>query len=261
MPITALGQYEIAVTAGQPDRTPERFLTPFFYFPTTRILSLVLLLAGGIFLARRPWRHWKKTGRTWLWLLVVIGVPAQLLGPFLGDFTEGLGAIICGEVLAVAATLWFVCRCRVRCRAGLFFLALAICATSVCISMSIAYGEWGMFLMFLVAAALFSTYCVLTVALGFIAVRRTFSGGRLLLGLVLAMPCVAACVTLAASFIPGMSVGWESILPLLIMPLPYLGALYLYAVFNRPCREGSIRGLALNQGTASPTSCSQQSSS
>ncbi len=185
---------------------------------------------------------------------MVIAVFLHFLAPLLGNVFEGLAALAGGELLAVAATLWSACKFRTRNRTALFVLAFALCTIPLCLTMTLAYNEWGMFGMFLMASALFSAYCVLVAALGFVAVRRTFSGGRFLLGMTLALPCVGGCVALVAGLIPGMSVGWESILPLIIMPLPYLVSLQLYAVFNRACREGLIRALGLDRGTAGPPS-------
>ena len=220
MPTTALGRYEVAVTTGKPGETPERLVKTFVYVPCTRILATLFVLAAVVFLVRRPWRRWTLSDRWWLWLLVVVAAAVYLAGNLLADFYDGLTAMACGELLAVAAALSFLCRCRRRLRAGLFFLALATNLAFVFAMTTIASGGWEMARYMLVTIALLSLFCVAAVALGCITVRRVFSAARLLRGFALGAVGAMVCFTLLMHFAEGMPLELEHILPACLIVLP-----------------------------------------
>jgi len=188
--------------------------------------------------------------RWWLWLLVILALAVYLACSLCGGLGGPLTAIGCGELLAVAAALWFVCRCRRRLRVGLFLVAVAASLVPIIALAAIASGGWDMVRYELVPVTLLCVSCVVAVALGCIAVRRTFSAGRLLLGFTLGSVGVSVCFSLVMHFAEGMPLDVEYVLPISLVLLPYPLAMYMYAVFNRSSREGLIRVLGLGRDAA-----------
>lgn len=234
MPTTALGRYEVVITALDEPGATELCSKPISFFPVLRIAGLALLAVALLAAALRPWRNWRNPSARWIGLPPVLGVLAFLYMPELGGMRGTLAPVVLAEMCGLSLSLLLVTRFAKRRRtvaSVLILLVNGICLFLACI---LAHGTtwWVSFILPSLGGSLLWS---LPSLLGLIAVRRQFSGRRLAAGLAICWAVIAA-VTVGV-----ISVVMEWPFYFIIIPVALSGVPYLVGWHAFVARNGFVR--------------------
>lgn len=269
MPLTSFGRYEVVVSvpADRPrllvaespsdatslpeisDDWVEICTQSFVYFPVLRLLCVAVLIAVVACIFFQPWRM-KAVGQSfWVILLGALSVPIAVV-PTTSGMAEFLLPLFASQMAGLAIVLWLVCRLRKRRRVAAFFIAEAINCAALFGVMMVSTGA-SYSLMLLIPSLIGAQLWTLPAALAMVAVRKQFSGPRLLAGLAIMLALVSLPLVVVAMLLWS-PVGLQSLI-LVALPLPYLVVFHLFATRNSWCRAGLIRALGLGAAPATTT--------